>query len=87
MIIKHRCLVFMSILLLGQFLFSCKNADTVKGERVSILPETKGAVLSFRGYVTDEDEQLVDKIYNFDRRVVGRDTIAGRGAHEYITDN
>lgn len=86
MIIKQRCLVFMSILLLGQFLFSCKNAGMVKTERVSILPETKGAVLSFRGYVTDEDEQLVDKIYSFDRRVVGTDSIDGHAAFQYMTD-
>lgn len=65
-------------------LLSCGERET---PQVSVLPLIEGAELHFRGFVTDEEEELVSQIHNFSRRVIRKDTLDGHPVHVYIYNN
>lgn len=76
------CLIF---LLMVMLFYSCgKNDEKV---RVTVLPEAVNSELHFRGYVTDEEEELVSQIYNFSRRVTRTDTIDGKPVFAHVSNN
>ncbi len=64
--------IFVFILL---FLSCQKKVEIVE---VSVCPEDLKANLYFRGYVTDNEEELVSQIYDFSRKVVRKDTVDGK---------
>jgi len=57
------------------FFISCSKEERV---HVSVLPMVIDAELHFRGFVTDEEEELVSKIHHFSKKVTRQDTIGGR---------
>ncbi len=63
--------------------WSCSKKEDV---RVTVLPEKLGEELRFRGFVTDENEELVSQIHNFSKAVSLQDTINGQPVWGYITN-
>lgn len=76
------CIAFLVNVL---FFNSCSRKD--EKVHVSVLPEVINAELHFRGYVTDEEEELVSQIYNFSRRVTRTDTINGKPVFAHVSNN
>ncbi len=65
-------------------LAACSKKEEI---RVSALPEVIGSELFFRGYVTDDDEELVSEIHNFSKEVTRRDTVDGRPVYVYAVNS
>lgn len=63
---------------------SCKKNET---PHLSVLPLIEGAELHFRGFVTNDQQELVSQIHTFSRKVVRRDTIDQRPVFVYMTNN
>ncbi|MFQ5650526.1 MAG: hypothetical protein ACE5IY_11340 [bacterium] len=69
------------ILAIGLFsLISCRKSDSIT---INALPQEIGSELYFRGFVTDEEEQLVSEIHNFSKKVTRRDTVDGKPVFVY----
>ena len=66
------------------FFISCSKEERVY---VSVLPMVKDAELHFRGFVTDEQEELVSKIHHFSKKVARQDTIGGRPVFVCLSNN
>jgi len=66
--------------------FSCSKNKNIEDIRVTVLPEKLNAELHFRGFVTDEKEELVSEIYNFSKAVTLRDTIDGKPVFGYMAN-
>ena len=75
------CLVGLVIFLL---FFSCRKEEKVM---VTVMPPIVNAEFQFRGFVTDEEEELVSEIHNFTRTVTRTDTLDGRPVYAYISNN
>lgn len=63
-------------------ILSCNKKEEI---RVTVLPEKLNAELHFRGFVTDEDEELLSKIHNFSKAVTLQDTLNGQPLFGYIS--
>ncbi|MFQ5823220.1 MAG: hypothetical protein ACE5IW_09875 [bacterium] len=72
------------ILTISLVILSCGESET---PHVSVLPLIEGAELHFRGFVTDEEEELVSEIHNFSRKVIRKDTLDGHPVHAYVYYN
>ncbi len=66
------------------FFLSCSKEERVY---VSVLPMVKDAELHFRGFVTDEEEELVSKIHHFSKKVARQDTIGGHPVFVSLSNN
>lgn len=64
--------------------FSCKKEEPVY---FSVLPDDKEKELHFRGYVTDENEELLSQIYYFSRKLVEQDTTNGHAEYVYESND
>jgi hypothetical protein len=72
------------LLLVGLlYILACDNTEI---PHVSVLPTVEGAELYFRGFVTDEEEELVSQIHNFSMKITRKDTIDGRPVFVYNRD-
>ncbi len=54
---------------------------------VSVLPKVLLTEFQFRGFVTDQEEELVSEIHNFTRTVTRRDTVNGREIFAYASNS
>gem|GEM_PF-1368018 len=75
------CLV--CLLIFSEFL-SCRKEEKVI---VTVLPQILNTEYQFRGFVTDDEEELVSEIHNFTRTVTRQDTIAGRPVFAYVSNS
>lgn len=65
---------------------ACKRVEE-EIPKLSVMPLKSGSELSFRGFVTDTEEELVSQIHNFSRRLVHVDTLSERHVYVYISNN
>lgn len=75
------CVVLLSILMVAA---SCKKAEK---PQLSVLPLVEGAELNFRGFVTDDAQELKSQLHFFSRKFAGRDTVGQRAVYVYETNN
>ncbi len=76
--------LFVVCMLFAVSILSCKNDAEVAA---SAIPEIINSELHFRGFVTDEDEELVSSIHNFTKKVTRRDTVDGRNVFAYVSND
>ncbi len=84
-VVKHSLGKFRLLLLwlAAISIFSCSKTEE---SRVTVLPEKLNAELHFRGFVTDESEELLSQIHNFSKVVTLQDTINGQPVLGYISN-
>ncbi len=71
------------LVIIAVSIFSCSKNDET---RTTVLPEKLNSELHFRGFVTDEDEELLSKIHNFSKTVTMQDTVDGQPIWGYIAN-
>ena len=72
---KRVLLSYVIFAIIGLF-FSCQKKVEIVD--VSVCPDDLNANMYFRGYVTDDEEELVSQIHDFNRKVVRKDTVDGK---------
>ncbi|KAA3660883.1 MAG: hypothetical protein DWQ10_05715 [Calditrichaeota bacterium] len=78
---NRRVLSLFALLLL--FITACEEKPQYP--EVSMLPPFIEETFYFRGYVTDENKELVSDIYNFTRQIVAKDTVDGHPCQIYLS--
>ena len=63
-------------------MISCSKDNNI---HATVLIE--GAELHFRGFVTDEEQELVSQIHNFSRMITGKDTLHGIPVFSFISND
>lgn len=80
---RYKCLLLMIAIMMS----ACGEDETdEKPLRATIMPMQEGAALGFRGYVTDEENELVGQIYEFKRVFSHTDTMDGRRVYAFTSD-
>jgi len=76
-----------AVLVLLVAVFGCGEEKKQEILKPKIMPVGEGAALAFRGYVTDSEDELVGKIYTFNRVFSHVDTLNGREVYAFLADN
>lgn len=71
---------FLLLVIAATALLSCNKKEEVT---VYALPEVNNAEMFYRGFVTDDNEELVSEIYNFSKKVTRTDTVNGQSVFVY----
>ena len=82
---RNQALIIILVLLLQIIVFSCGKKEDMP--HMSVMPQIEGAELEFRGFVADDEDELLSDIHKFSRRVVHKDTIDHKVIHYYISSN
>ncbi len=75
-------LFFLTLLILAAA--SCKKDEK---PHLSVVPLVEGAELKFRGFVTDDNQDLLSQLHFFSRKFAGRDTVGQRPVYVYESND
>lgn len=82
---KYKSTITISVLALQLVVLSCSKREDIP--HMTVMPQIHGAELKFRGFVADDEDELLSDIYQFSRRVVHKDTVGNNLIYYYVSNN